>query len=109
MASVRASRATGSMRIRAGCHRLRCTSSRSGEGTCRADEDPAELPARADAELGENLAQMPLDGARAEEQLGADLRVRQPVAGEPGDLRLLGGERARRLHAPLADVLSGGQ
>ena len=32
---------------------------------------------------------MPLDGARAEEKLGADLRIRQPVAGEPGDLLLL--------------------
>ena len=39
----------------------------------------AELPARADAELAEHLAQVPLDGARAEEQLRADLRVRLPV------------------------------
>src|SRR5450631_54764 len=65
---------------------------------------PAELPARADAELGEYLAQVPLDGARAEEQLGADLRIRQPVTGEPGDLRLLRGELARRLGPPLAHV-----
>src|SRR5450631_209501 len=70
---------------------------------------PAELPARADAELGEYLAQVPLDGARTEEQLGADLRIRQPVTGEPGDLRLLRGELARRLGPPLAHVLPGGQ
>ena len=36
----------------------------------------AELPARADAELPEHLAQVPLDRARAEEELGADLGVR---------------------------------
>ena len=34
-----------------------------------------ELQAGADLELGEHLAQVVLDGARAEEQLGGDLRV----------------------------------
>jgi hypothetical protein len=47
-----------------------------------------QFVAGADAELGEYLAQVPFDRARAEEQLGADLRVRQAVAGEPGDLLL---------------------
>ena len=56
-----------------------------------------ELAAGADPELGEHLAQVPLDGARAEEQLGADLRVRQAVAGEPGDLLLLRRELVARL------------
>ena len=42
-----------------------------------------------DPELGEHVAQVPLDGARAEEQAGADLGVREPVAGELGDLALL--------------------
>ena len=42
-------------------------------------ERPAELLAGADAELGEDLAQVVLDGARADEQLRADLRVRVPV------------------------------
>src|SRR5262249_3014393 len=38
-----------------------------------------ELPAGADFELGEDLAQVVLDGARADEQLGGDLRVGQAV------------------------------
>ena len=46
----------------------------------------AELPARADPELPEHLAQVPLDRARAEEQLGADLGVRVPVGRQPRDL-----------------------
>ena len=46
----------------------------------------------ADAELGEDLAQVVLDGARADEQPGADLRVGQAVAGQPRDLGLLGGQ-----------------
>jgi hypothetical protein len=33
---------------------------------------------------------MPLDRAGADEELHADLRVREAVAGEPGDLVLLG-------------------
>ena len=49
----------------------------------------SELPARGDAEFGEHVAQVPLDGARADEQLRADLRVRQALACEPGDLLLL--------------------
>src|SRR6185437_17171855 len=32
------------------------------------------------------------DGARADEKACADLGVREPVAGKPRDLRLLGGE-----------------
>jgi hypothetical protein len=49
------------------------------------------LSAGADAELGEHLAQVPLDGAWAEEQLSADVGVRAPVSGEPGDLGFLAG------------------
>ena len=45
-----------------------------------ARERRPELLARADAELGEHLAQVVLDGARADEQLRADLRVGVPVA-----------------------------
>jgi hypothetical protein len=51
-----------------------------------------EFAARADLELGEHLAEVVLDGARAEEQPGCDLRVGQPVPGEPGYLGLLGGQ-----------------
>src|SRR5580693_4249689 len=55
----------------------------------------AELAARADVELGEDLAQVVLDRARAEKQPGADLRVREALAGQPGDLGLLGGQVER--------------
>ena len=55
-------------------------------------QDAVELAAGADAELGEHLAEVPFDGARADEQLGADLGVGMPVGGEAGDLRLLRGE-----------------
>ena len=72
---------------------------------------PAVLPALcqrglqlvpgADAELGEHLGQVPFDGARGQEQLRADLRVRQAVAGQPGDLLLLRGELVARLELRL--------
>src|SRR5688500_6870130 len=52
-------------------------------------ERASELPPRADVELHEHLTQVPFDRARAEEQLGADLRIRMPVARESGDLCLL--------------------
>ena len=55
----------------------------------RAGQRADELPARADPELREDLPQMPFDGARAQEQPRADLRVREPVAREPCDLPLL--------------------
>ena len=42
-------------------------------------------------------------------RLRADLRVRQAVAGEPGDLRLLRGQLVARLGAALADRLAGGE
>ena len=50
---------------------------------------------------------MPLDRARAEEEPAADLGVREPVAGEPGDLPLLGRQLVARLGRPLADLLAG--
>ena len=58
----------------------------------RLGQGVAELAARGDAELGEDLAQVVLDRAGADEQPGADLRVGQPLAGQPGDLGLLGGQ-----------------
>jgi hypothetical protein len=45
--------------------------------------------ARPDPELGEHLLQVPFDGARAQEQLAADLRVRESLACEARDLLLL--------------------
>src|SRR5215217_7182461 len=71
-------------------------------------ERPTELPARADAELGEHLAQMPFDGARADEQLRSDLLVRLPFSCESRYLRLLGGELVARLGAAPAHRLAGG-
>src|SRR6185503_12357791 len=45
-----------------------------------------QLPPGADAELGEDVAQVPFDGSCAEEEPGADLRVGQSLAGQAGDL-----------------------
>jgi hypothetical protein len=52
-----------------------------------------QLCPRRDAELQEHLAQVVLDGTRADEQKGGDLGVGQSLARERGDLRLLRGER----------------
>src|SRR5579859_6880327 len=68
----------------------------------------AQLTARADAELGEYLAQVPLDGARRQEQLGGDLRVRQAVAGQPRDEGFLRRELVRGLGGACAYGLAGG-
>src|SRR5215469_18932660 len=68
----------------------------------------AQLTARGDAELGEDLAQMPFHRADAEEQLGADLRVGVAFDREPGDVRLLRRERADRLDRARAYCLAGG-
>ena len=72
-------------------------------------ERSRQLPAGADAELGEDLPQVPFDGAGTEEQRGADLGIGRPLRREPGDLRLLRGEVARGLHRALADRLPGGE
>src|SRR5271154_1244357 len=47
-----------------------------------AGQHAVELTTGADAELGEDLAQVVLDGVGADEQPGADLRVGQAVAGQ---------------------------
>src|SRR5262245_22392699 len=49
---------------------------------------------------------MPLDGARAEEQLCSDLVVGEAVAREPGDLALLRGQLVARLDRPLSHLLA---
>ena len=43
---------------------------------CLHDRGSAKFPARSDAQLREDLAEVPLDGSGAEEELGGDLRVR---------------------------------
>jgi len=67
-----------------------------------------ELVARGDVELGEDFVQVVLNGAPADEEPGADLGVGEPLAGEPGDLGLLGGQLATRLDGALARCLPSG-
>lgn len=55
-----------------------------------------ELPAGADAKLGEHLARVVPNGAGADEQAGTNLRVRQTLSGQPRDLGLLGRIRRSR-------------
>src|SRR6185312_10012171 len=50
-----------------------------------------------DLELLEDLVQVVLHGPRADEELRADLGVRQARLGQAGDLRLLRGEHAARV------------
>src|SRR4051812_12645052 len=51
---------------------------------------------------------MPLHGVGTEKEHGSDLRIREPVTGEPGDLRLLGGEVGLLLRLALASRFTGG-
>ena len=55
------------------------------EGPAALEQGDAKLAARADVELGEHLAQMPLDRAGADEQLRPDLGVRQAVPAPWGE------------------------
>src|SRR6266550_1276284 len=61
---------------------------------CGVGQLVAQVHAGADAELREHLVQVPLDRARAEEELCADLLICLPVPGEPRDLLLLRSEQA---------------
>src|SRR5215813_13143852 len=48
-----------------------------------------QFAARGDAELGEDLPQVIVHGARAQEQLRRDLLVGQPLGDQPRDLQFL--------------------
>ena len=50
-----------------------------------------------------------MDGTRADEQPGSDLRIGEAVAGEPSDLGLLGGQLDCGVDAAFAGGLAGGQ
>jgi hypothetical protein len=50
--------------------------------------------------------QVVLRGSGADEQLGADLRVRVALGSQPGDLRLLHGKGVARVHGALAHCLA---
>src|SRR4051812_47839101 len=69
-----------------------------------AGQSLTEAHSGSDSKLGEHLAQVPFDGARTDEQPRADLRVGEPVAGEPGDLLLLSGEVIAHLDGALAHL-----
>ncbi len=64
-----------------------------------------QLPTGFDPELAEHVAQVPLDGATAEEQPRPDLGVREAITGKLGDLPLLRRQIVARLGGPLADSL----
>src|SRR3954463_14605643 len=68
----------------------------------------SQLPAGTDAELGEHVAQMPLDGPRAEKEPRPDLRVRQPIGGKQRDLSLLRGQIVASLDGPPPHLLASG-
>src|SRR5579859_3184828 len=80
----------------------------AADGVPVAGQNAVELATRADAELGEHLAQVVLDRARADKQPGADLRVGQPVPGQPRNLGLLRGQLRGGLDGRLAGDLAGG-
>src|SRR5829696_1287475 len=73
-----------------------------GGGQCA-----GQLPAGPDPKLGEDVVQMPLHGARAQEQPRRDLRIRQALAGQRRDLSLLRGQVVARLDRTLAHLLAG--
>src|SRR3954454_10357864 len=79
-----------------------------GGGSGRVRECIAKLPAAADVELAEDLAQVVLDRPRADEQLGADLRVGAPLAGQSRDLELLGRQGVPRVRRDPRHGVAGG-
>ena len=66
-----------------------------------------ELVAGLDSELAKRLAQVIVDGAGADEQLGRDFLVGRTLGREAGDLCLLRGQLVTRLDAPFTRVLAG--
>src|SRR5690606_4597175 len=64
----------------------------SQDGMASGKLDVPDLPAGADLQLVEDVAQMGLDRARAQEQLGTNLAVGRSRGDQPGDMQFLGGE-----------------
>jgi len=58
----------------------------------RAESLVPELSAGGHADLSEDVPEVPLDGARTQEEAAADLSIGEPLLGEFGDHRLLTGE-----------------
>src|SRR5258707_26093 len=66
-----------------------------------------QAPARGLPEFGEHLAEMPLEGARAEKELGPDLGVAPALCCEARDECLLRCQLVRRVDRTGAHGLSG--
>src|SRR5207249_7448593 len=80
---------------RRGLRRRRAAQHRAGGAArlgVRGLKGASQLASGPDSELGVHVAQVPLDGPRAEEQASADVRVREPVASQLTNLTLLCGE-----------------
>src|SRR5262245_27402334 len=75
----------------------------------RLSQRVAELSSRADVELREHLSQVPLDGARADEHLRADLRVRVTVSSKTRAVRFLRGELVEGRSGALANGFARGE
>jgi len=70
--------------------------------------DACEIGSRDDLELGEHLSQVVVDRAGAEEQLGSDVGVGEPVGGEAGDVEFLGCELVSRGGVAFAGAFAAG-
>src|SRR6266545_1622963 len=79
----------------------------AGSGAQLAEHEGEPYPA-GDAEFAEDFAQVVVDGAGTDEELGGDLEIRGAPGGQPGDLRLLRRERVRGRGAASDGVLAGG-
>jgi hypothetical protein len=66
-------------------------------------------PCGGDAQFGEHLAEVPFNGAGADEQFRADLGVGASVSGQPDDVLLLRGELVVGVDLAFADLLAGGE
>src|SRR3954447_13598399 len=89
--------------------RARADRSRPGCSAWLGWQRVLELMTGADVQLAEDLVQVVLHGAAADEQPLTDLGVRDPVACEPCDLGLLNSEVVPGLSGAFADSLAGGQ
>ena len=84
----------------------------SGRSPISADKDRAvenrvaELPSTLDVQLGEDLAEMPLNRSWTQVELGGDFRISPPLGSQPRDVRLLRREFVARLVTAFADGLS---
>ena len=106
LGAARADSAALSRELAVACSRL--ARLRRGFGVCALLEQVLfELVAGLDSELAKRLAEVVVDGARADEQLRGDLLVSQTVCREIRDLCFLGGQVVAGLDGPFARMLAG--